>query len=559
MKKKMLILVLAMVMAISCFGVVGCKKNDDSVLTIFRWDFAQVDSARKKKSPIYKKIYEKIGVDIKAETCGSSSWEGVLNNKYNTGDLPDVFVSYGMDRPIVYEKWIRDKAILPISDYVSETKFVNIFNKLNEFSFLQERLPYANGKHYSLPISTSLEHGMYIRLDWINNLNETAKLTTILTDELGHAPSAAELESGKFVAPKTLLEFYRLARAFSKYDPDNNGRADTFGYTSSEKNMWFNNWIFEAFGSTFFGMVEDGNGGLTASWLDEANKKSVAFLNRLYSEGIMDPDYISITADQKNKAFVTGKVGMMVGNIWYNTILSQFKSANGVSDEAAKAAFTIIPPPAGEDGSYGMRGNAGFWCTTSLSTNMSAAKRDKALTLLDYLLSPEGVELFTYGIEGVNYKVENGEKVSLMGTDSAGLNYTVESSDPAFALSSLTSWSLSYYMPFQTNGELIQGFMNAAKEYSRVDPVVYVQTPLYVQRDQTLGSNAIDKFVEMIASSANTPAYDKQGLPKWDNLISFNNNYNDKWNSFKNEYNNMWGGAAMISEYSAAASKYLKK
>ena len=40
--------------------------------------------------------------------------------------------------------------------------------------------------------------------------------------------------------------------------------------------------------------------------------------------------------------------------------------------------------------------------------------------------------------------VENGEKVSLMGQDSNGYNYTLESKDPAWALSSLSSWKYSY-------------------------------------------------------------------------------------------------------------------
>lgn len=558
MKKKILCAVLCLVLAIPVFGACG-KKQDDSVLTVFRWDFAQINNAKKVRSPLYKKVKEVIGVDIDAQTAGSSSWEGVINNKYQTGDLPDMFVSYAMDRPLVYEKWIKDGAVLPISDYVSETEYPNVYNRLKEFDYLKERLPYAKGKHYALPISTTLEHGMFIRTDWIDNLNRPAKLTAILTDELGHAPSATELENNRFKIPENLIEFYRVARAFSKYDPDGDGRNDnTYGYTSSETNMWFNNWIFEAFDTTFFGMVEDGNGGLTASWVTDENKNAVAFMNRLYNEGILDPDYINTNANQKIEKFVKGQVGIMVSNIWYNTILNKFKSATGKSDEEAKNSFAIILPPKGENGNYGMRGNAGFWCCTAIRGDVSPAKRTAALKLLDFLLSEEGEELFTYGMEGIHYKVENGEKVSLMGTDSDGFNYTLSSKDPAFELTSLVDWKKSYCLPFMTNGDIVADLLAKAAAYSRVDPVLYVQTPLFVEKEQTLGSNSINAFVSMIANKSiyNSGGYDTTKIPAWDDLIN-GSVLDSEWNAFKNDYLVKWGGQAMISEYSAAAKQYL--
>ena len=163
---------------------------------------------------------------------------------------------------------------------------------------------------------------MYLRLDWIENLN--AKLASILVSDgiiANESAMTQELyERYKFKVPETLTEFYRLTRAFSKYDPDGNGRDDTYGYTSSESNMWFNNWIFEAMGtktegahdSTYWGWVDDGKGGVTSSWVTEGNKKAVAFLNKLYAENILDPDYIATTATQKQTKFVQGKVGVMV-------------------------------------------------------------------------------------------------------------------------------------------------------------------------------------------------------------------------------------------------------
>ncbi len=554
----------------------GCGKTgqtipDDKKLTIFRWDFAAVDSARKQKTPIYREIMKHVNADypIYVKTSGSANWEDVLNKDFNGETLADIFVCYAMDRPANFKKWVKDGAVLPISDYVSETKYPNVYKRLQKFDYLKDRIDYFRGKHYALPIETTLEHGMFIRLDWIENLN--AKLGEILVKD-GVIASKAQLTDElkakyEFKVPETLTEFYRLTRAFSKYDPDNDGNPNnTYGYTCSETNMWFNNWIFEAMSSsaegyhdsTYWGWVEDGKGGLTSSWVTEGNKKAVAFLNKLYAEGILDPDYIATTATQKQTKFVQGQVGIMVGNLWYNTILNDFMSAGGYSMEEARERFTVINPPRGESGASGMKGNPGFWCSVCLNGRLSDAERDAALALLDYLYSDEATELFTYGIEGTHYEVKNGEKVSLMGQDSNGYNKTLETEDAAWALSSLSGWQFSYYSPYQSNAALIKGFMDNAAQYTRVDPVMYVQTPLYTENDNSLANSALEQYVGMIKNKAMYGSSDS-ALPDWKNLYTYNDAYDKAWDNYVNMYLNSWGGRAMIDEYSAAASKYLNK
>ena len=572
--KKILLVLLAFVFALGMF--VGCGSGgstipDDKKLTIFRWDFAAVDSARKQKTPIYKEIMANVNDEypIHVKTSGSANWEDVLNKDFNGGTMADIFVCYAMDRPTNFKKWVKDGAVLPISDYVSETKYPNVYKRLQEFDYLKDRIDYFNGKHYALPIETTLEHGMFIRLDWIENLNK--KLPQILVQDniiSSESQMTEQLrEQYEFKVPETLTEFYRLTRAFAKFDPDNDGNPNnTYGYTCSETNMWFNNWIFEAMSSkadgahdtTYWGWVEDGKGGITSSWVTEGNKKAVAFLNKLYVEGILDPDYIATTAAQKQTKFVQGKVGIMVGNMWYNTILNDFMSANGCTAEEAKTRFTVINPPKGESGAYGMKGNPGFWCSVCINGRLSETERDAALTLLDYLYSDEADELFTYGVEGVHYEVQNGEKVSLMGQDSSGFNKTLETEDAAWALSSLSSWEYSYYSPYQSNAELIEGFMDNAKEYTRVDPVMYVQTPLYVENDTALANSALEQFVGMI-KNADLYGSAESANPDWSNLYTYNDAYNKAWNNFVDMYLNSWGGQAMIDEFSAEASKYLNQ
>lgn len=141
----------------------------------------------------------------------------------------------------------------------------------------------------------------------------------------------------------------------------------------------------------------------------------------------------------------------MVDNLYYNTYVEQLRAANELTREEAEAAVAVIAPPKGETGTYGTRGNPGFWCGTCINGNISENKIRSILDMFEFMLSEEGTDLFTYGVEGVHYKVENGEKVSLMGQDANDYNFTAKSKDAAFDMHMFTDWSLSYNPGFSTN------------------------------------------------------------------------------------------------------------
>ena len=85
-----------------------------------------------------------------------------------------------------------------------------------------------NGKMYMIPPVWTQEHTMFIRMDWIENLNK--KLAAILVKDgvISNEISMTDAiyETYKFTVPQDLMEFYRLCRAFTLYDPDGNGKDD---------------------------------------------------------------------------------------------------------------------------------------------------------------------------------------------------------------------------------------------------------------------------------------------------------------------------------------------
>ena len=51
-----------------------------------------------------------------------------------------------------------------------------------------------------------------------------------------------------------------------------------------------------------------------------------------------------------------------------------------------------------------------------MNGDLSAEKQAKVVEVLNYMLSPDGLRLLRYGIEGVDYKIENGSPVFLRNT-----------------------------------------------------------------------------------------------------------------------------------------------
>ena len=555
--KKLLKSLLSLILCVSTlFGITACKEpeeEDATELTLFAWSLTSVKAAKKTNSPLYAKIKEHSGVDLDANSVDSAVYDDALNKLFNAGELTDLFVTYGPERAKQYKKMIDNETLLPVSDYVSETKYPNLYKHLNKFDFLTD-LYYADGKHWSIPTLHTNEHSLYVRMDWINNLNKTDKLTRILTEELGHAPSEAELEEYKFKEPTNILEFYRLARAFTKYDPDENNLNDTYGYTGTS-DLWSENWIYIAFSGGYQHMVKQANGEYTSSTITDGTKQAIAFLNRLHNEGIMHPDWQTDTFDDKQVKFSQGKVGIIEGHNWFNNMVIGFRSVNpSLSIEEASETIKMITPPAGPNGDYGIAGHPGFWTVVCLNADMSAAKREKALALMDFLYSEEGQNLFVYGIEGVHYKMEGGERVSLMGKNSSGYNYTVASYDAAYPLSEFCNWVADYHSPYATNADKIVPQMEKSANYAVHEEKPYVQTPLYVEHFQSMEDYAEECFVGFITGKDYFANY-SSGMPTWDNIAIVNSNFQSAWDAFKVKYLGDYRGSDTIAEYNQYANR----
>ncbi len=564
-----LALALSMTAMFAGCGSGGYSEEGDGKLTIFHWGMSGLNTARKSQTSAYQVLEDAAGLPIYAENGSESDWETQLSTKFGTEMLPDIFVSKGPESDL-YQDMIEDEVLLPVSDYVSETEYPNIYHWLQNFDYLKTNLEYAEGKHYSIPVNWSLEHVIYVRVDWIENLNAPDNFDKNIAKENGVDVGSVTDEMRKpYGMPTNLLEFYRLAWAFTYCDPDGNGKDDTYGYTSAlGDDLWTDNWIFNAFGAGFDFMIDDdGDGVYTSSWVTDGAKQAMNFINRMYTEGLTTRSSLENDMGSKQTDFMRGTAGMMEAHAWYNTILTGYMSANSsMTMEEAIADIAMIAPPAGPDGTYGIESNPNFWTVTCLNAHMSEEERTAALSLFDFLLSDEGQDFLTYGVKDVNYEedpnggyaLSDGTKISIKAETDAttGLIKKLEDVDPAMIIARCVTWTLGYYSPFQTNSDIIIDAMELAKTYNISEDYPFLRVDSYNTYWEALKDYAEVELYNVVSNASyqsdTGSSRDKLTVNDWDDLAT-GATFDAFWSNYVSQYNSR-GGTTVTNDYNAAVA-----
>ncbi|OLP42255.1 ABC transporter substrate-binding protein [Rhizobium oryziradicis] len=208
-----------------------------------------------------------------------------------------------------------------------------------------------DGKYYAVPMSAQ-SFGLFIRKDWL--------------DKLG------------LKAPTTWQELHDVAEAFTKKDPDGNGKNDTYGFTMPASTTrgyasWFiSNFLWQAGGQ----FVEEKNGGYVPALSSKAGAETMKFVRSMVCEGLTQPGAINATTADVNPAFRSGQTGMYLTGP-YN--ISAYDTQPG------KDKFEVVAPPSGPGG-----GPESLAEGTSIYFMKGSQHADAARKFAEYLISPQG-------------------------------------------------------------------------------------------------------------------------------------------------------------------------
>jgi putative aldouronate transport system substrate-binding protein len=148
--------------------------------------------------------------------------------------------------------------------------------------------------------------------------------------------------------------------------------------------------------------VEEGQ--VKYAYTDPRAKEALTFLNKLYSEGLIDPEYI--TGDKNLwTARLSGEVSGVTVD-WFPRVDFFNKAVTGVNPNAV---FAGVLPPIGPDGirmTTAQQARVRDGGATAIS--VTCKNKERVVQFLDYLFGEEGSLLMNFGVEGVHYDMVDG-------------------------------------------------------------------------------------------------------------------------------------------------------
>ena len=405
--KLLISLTLVSTVLLGCFGCKPKKSEDDGSLTLFLNNGHYYNDV--KKDSVWTTIEEKAGV--KFTVTGEShtgSYYTKLSPLMNTiVDAPDIVFlvpsAESLGRTTFTDVWCSEKNGLVYS-------FEDLLAKYPEgtYQYIEKLLfdsqfknVMQNGKHHLLPnISSANSFGIYYRKDWLiaagyytvdDQGNKVARYPTNLeefTDVLAKFTNINQLAAEQNITLKQTA-------------------AKTYGFSPAQgPHLWMP--IYHAFGVTpDWDIYGD---SIDHMYTNAKFREFLIWANDMYSKGYIYPTFNSLATNSERQLFYDGQIGVMFTNAETHVkYIMQRMDSLGVGDCVGFGPAIEGTENLGEKGSKGFSNWGGYWGGFCISKNCKNV--EGALNLLNYVLSPEGMKLRTYGVEGVHYAVENGEIV----------------------------------------------------------------------------------------------------------------------------------------------------
>lgn len=336
-----------------------------------------------KDLPVFQKMEDATNVTLKWEVTPGDQYGTVINTRLAAGtDLPDIINMRASDPTVCG----ANGTAISLENLINETNSPNFLKFIEKYPIFKKLLYSPDGHMYYLAGyrgKAELEGDSYdfaIRQDWL--------------DKLG------------LKKPTLLSEMHDVLVAFRDQDANGNGdKADEIPLCISADQLKL---LSESFGmdleSTDY--VASTDGKLSYAYITDNYKKMLQFANQLFAEGLLDPEYATITDDQIASKEGRNLVGMC--DTWGSSTpgINNLIKKNGVAD----ANFVMLFPLAGLDGTKGHVTTFGMQ-DGQMSISKDCKYPDRALRFLDYCIySDEGTYLNNVGIEGQTYTLgSNGE------------------------------------------------------------------------------------------------------------------------------------------------------
>ncbi|MDO3411926.1 extracellular solute-binding protein [Saccharibacillus sp. CPCC 101409] len=231
--------------------------------------------------------------------------------------------------------------------------------------------------------------------------------------------------------PQNLNELEDVLTKFTLEDPDGNGKKDTYGMTGRGKDaqtQMFNS-VFAAYGVNPYQFKLGKDGKVEYGAVTEEARAALTLLNKWYTAGIIDPEFITDGNGEIQTKFISLRTGMLDTGMWHHLYKDGYFGL-----VSADKGIELVPgtPVAGPDGQKYAMSNGALQPPLFFGVQLEKdeAKRQKILEMLEYVATDDTGYLTTlFGEEGQSYDMQDGLPVLKEGIKAA-------------------EWGLSFYNPF---------------------------------------------------------------------------------------------------------------
>lgn len=319
-----------------------------------------------------------------------------------TDDLPDV-VWIGLN-DVIYSEYITWMNSGMFAEVPSLDNYPNIKAMYDQEAMLGDELCTFDGKLMSLPA-----------------MRDSASYDFMINMGIGYRADWAEkLGMRNEGDVYTWEEFMNLLQAFIEQDPGGNGAGNTYGlctrmgYFPDILGIWQTNptpWTFEE-----PGYIEmDGQYVWYPS--TDAYIEGLKIVKDLYDRGIIWPDNVIDSSETLyRELYVAGQMGAMAQNLslgFVSQVRDDMIKVDPSLERDKVYAIAKISNPGTEDEFY-QHAVASYWSCVAFSLKATDAQKDRFLATQDWNLSPEGLNLGLYGLEGTDFTVNDDGSINLL-------------------------------------------------------------------------------------------------------------------------------------------------
>lgn len=351
-------------------------RANDGKLTASLQNFGEMAS--------YKKKEELTGIKANFTHPPLGQQKDQFNLLIATKDLPDVIYYNWADAVGGPEKMIEDGRIIRLNELIDQYA-PNLKKIIESDPDVKKQIALDDGTIYMFPllkldaVKLNATSGLVMRKDWLDKLS--------------------------LKSPTTIDEWYTVLKAFKEKDPNGNGKADELPFTGNwgPGNLTKLHDFSPAFG--VIGGFQMQNGKVAYGPIQPGYKDFLAEMAKWYQEGLVDPEIMT----NDGKAFDYKVTNNLAGSYQGGVFSGMGKFFNLMRDTDPNFNLTGVASPLATDGKSYAAFNLNNKVLTYGEAITSSADKDKLKYIvqwMDYNYSPEGSDLFNFGIEGESYTKE---------------------------------------------------------------------------------------------------------------------------------------------------------